>query len=171
MTKPLVWVSFEYMPPFDGNGDSVELGPFFWVEQEGSEIRADNDDSGEPKSLAWRQEIDDPTNPGHKVTVWQLETGSLLFGRVVISAKAETQEPDPAAVREHEVPDVGSLWTSAGGFDCKVAKVDIGPLDIGKIITTTRVHLDFVAATDQRRRLGALVVGLATFMQHYKAKS
>lgn len=89
MSSKNVMVRLEYPPPFDGNGEEVILGPFFWVEQEGNDIRADDDDSGEGKTIAWRSEIDDIgplTFPGKKVAVWNTEKGGV-FGRLVIYSK------------------------------------------------------------------------------------
>lgn len=61
-----------------------------------------------------------------------------------------------------EVPEVGSHWKNPAGRLCEVLHVDVGPLDVGQIVTRTRVHVLFPGPSPAQ-----LVVGLSEFHQHY----
>lgn len=92
----LTKIVFEYPPPFDGNGDEVEIVGE-WVEFEGTDVRVDVRGDGDPEVVASRETfIEDCRKDGsescphhpvgeHPVTVWRHHATGKLYGRMVVS--------------------------------------------------------------------------------------
>ncbi len=93
-------IALEYPPPFDGNGDTVEIVGE-WVEFEGADVRVDVRGDGDPEVVASREQVtEDCRREGdkgcewhevgkHPVTVWRHHATGKLYGRLVVSADVE----------------------------------------------------------------------------------